>query len=111
MAGGDAITTMEQWRAAGLTETVVYRPVGGDSRQIQAVVDRDAPAEAAGNNATGLPLRLTVLNDGSLGVSSAELDRGGDGFDVPELPGRATARRLVVRVESADDDWLMLAVI
>jgi len=101
---------MAQWRAAGLTETVTYRPAAGGSREIVAVVDRDAPSEPAGNSAVVLPLRLTVLNDASLGVCATEVDRGGDGFDVPELPGRPATSRLLVRVDSADDSWLVLTV-
>lgn len=67
------------WISRGLGEAVVYQPRTGAPRPIQATVIRNPPAS---NNLSGQDVapRMTVLvsNDAATGISSTELDTGGD---------------------------------
>lgn len=71
-------------------ESVVYKPRNGGARTIYAIVDRDPPAvyDAAGN--VVLPaFRLSVRNSCTLGISSKELDTGGDSVELVRKLGDA----------------------
>lgn len=58
------------------SETVTYLPLGGGSRSIQAIVDRGQVENIPGGMTPAT--RIMVRNDVTLGISSAEFDRGGD---------------------------------
>lgn len=86
-------------------ESVVYKPRSGGARTIKAIVDRDPPAiyDAAGN--VVLPaFRLTVRNSCTLGISSKELDTGGDAVElVRKLNEAIPATFSVMRMAYQDE--------
>jgi len=84
-------------------EAVVYRPRAGQPRPIRALVDRSPPAPVAEAPGALAPrIRLVVRNDDRLGVSSREVDTGGDRVEVAVRLGRAPESLAVVRVAAQD---------
>ncbi|MCK4960156.1 MAG: hypothetical protein KAT00_12170 [Planctomycetes bacterium] len=78
-------------------KTVIYRPAGGGSRPIKAVVKQKAPGSiGAAPGATSTVTTVMVLNDSTNGISSSEIDiGGGDKIDIAYRIGlEATARRI-----------------
>ena len=92
----------------GQTETLVYRPDGGDGIEIQATVDRGVPV--ATMNARTLETQITVLNDASAGIAATTLNVGSDEIDLAERVGGTAASRGVQKLVSQDDDFLTLVV-
>lgn len=97
-------------------EVVTYHPhrYFGDaeraSRSISAVVLREqitALAEDGGE--TVLPVyQVHVANDSSLGVSSDELDLGGDQIELPPRDGKTAERKTVTQLLDQDNGMLIL---
>lgn len=88
-------------------ESVVYRPLGGKERTIDAIVTRK-PAEPIGGGASSPVIELDVLNDTTLGIASATINRGGDLIDVAEVRGQAAGSRQLNRILGQDGDWLTI---
>lgn len=79
-------------------ETVTYKPRGGGTRAIKAVVDRNPPAYKGPSGKIVTPvLAIRVPNSATTGISSAELDTGGDKVSVAKRIGE-TAEDLPVHV-------------
>lgn len=90
-------------------ETITYYPLGGGSREIQAVVQRNGIVEVAGGKS---PMAMVMtLNDATDGITSAEIDRGGDEIDYPVNIGEATARRKVKEMPSQTAGMIILEVL
>lgn len=97
-------------------ETVTYKPrkfVIGDvraNRPIKAVVIRDliqVVNEDGGE--TVLPsFEVHVANDSMLGISSSELDLGGDKLSFPVRDGLTASDRAIVRLITQDHAMLVL---
>jgi hypothetical protein len=91
-------------------ETIVYHKRDGEARSIRAVVDRQS---YAGVNEDGgayvLPLfEIHVANNATTGITSEELNLGGDFFEFADRLGRETDRRSIVRLVSHDEGMLIL---
>jgi hypothetical protein len=64
-------------------ETFVYKPKRGSSRTVNGLVDRNPPAYHDESGKLVQPsLSIGVPNDVSTGISSAELDVGGDKINI-----------------------------
>ena len=86
-----------------LTETVVYVPLDGRSRDLQALVDREGDVEMAG--AQGARMLITVLNDPLLGVDVVnDLHPGRDRIKVALIRGRTRTERTILKIHPGDDD-------
>lgn len=86
-----------------MTESVIYRPGGGDARTIDAVVHRGGRDRRVGAATPGI--RLTVLNDATGGITPTELNSGSDRVDVAEhVGGTATARNVSRLVDEETDE-------
>lgn len=90
-------------------ETVTYRPQGGGTREIQAVVERGVVSEIAGGR-TPMAVML-VTNDVVLGITSAELDRGGDRISYPVNIGASPTIRPVKEMPSQTTGMILLEVL
>lgn len=90
-------------------ETVTYYPLGGASRDIQAVVERKGVVEVPGGKS---PMAMVMtLNDATDGITSAEMDRGGDGIGYPVNIGEVASRREITEMPSQTAGMIILEVI
>ena len=98
--------------ATGVTnspaESITYRPKGAsaDDRAIQATVDRDDAELVA--HAVARASRITVSNDATLGISSAEIDVGLDQILVVDRPGTAAQVRTIEKIASMNATRIVL---
>ena len=74
---------------ADIGENIVYTPNGGSPRTIKATVRR-LTSEVHAITRT-LIARITVLNDGTYGISSDELDLGADTITLALREGKTPA--------------------
>jgi hypothetical protein len=68
-----------------MNETVIYN----GTRSISALVDREPPSDYG--NALSPSILISVLNDDTDGISSAEIDTGSDTITIEERPGNGNA--------------------
>ena len=81
----------------GFAETVVYKPRVGATRSILAVVDRDMPQNPGMVQRGGTDrLRIVVINSATDGISSGELDMGGDQITVARRIGEVASDLRIV---------------
>jgi len=68
-----------------LGEEVTYKPYGGDSRSILAIIDRNPPAPIGPGGQQGRAPRaiIVVKNSSTAGISTTELDTGTDKISYP----------------------------
>ena len=93
-------------------EAVQYTPRGGAARDIRAVVDRNPPAVMDGLALGITPLAIiSVANSATTGISTAEIDTGGDTISYAPRLGEAPQARLVVDATRQDDDMIEVVVI
>lgn len=105
----DALTVFLQ--TDDFAETVQYWPRGAlTARTIKAVVIRESIQTLSENNSeTVLPMfEVHVANDATNGISSTELDCGGDQIAIPPRDGYAASRRAVYRLVTQDHGMLVL---
>lgn len=90
-------------------ESVVYRPRTGAARTIRAIVDRQSYAAIPGlSQGIGPNVTVHVLNSATLGISSTELDTGGDKMDVALRLGKTAETRVIARLVGHDAGMLDL---
>lgn len=81
---------VEQLEAQG--EEVTYWPLGRGFRQIQAIVDRNFEGRTV----------VWVANDSVIGISSSEVDTGGDKIEIGRRIGKIAAKRKITNVGPQD---------
>ena len=90
-------------------EAVTYHKRNGLSRTINAVVIREAFAINPEDGDTITPVfEVHVANDSTDGISSDELNIGGDMLAFAVRVGKAVERRSIVRLMSHDEGMLVL---
>ena len=90
-------------------ESVTYYKRNGLSRTINAVVIREAFAINPEDGDTITPVfEVHVANDDTDGISSDELNIGGDMIAFAVRVGKAVERRSIVRLMSHDEGMLVL---
>lgn len=112
MAVVDAVITagLSQCISA-FAESVVYVPVGGVERTINAIVRRVSNSLVPPTNAyAGPAITITVLNNATTGISSSEIDVGKDNIKVAQRPGLTQQSRPIARIVSVDDVHMTLEV-
>jgi len=92
-------------------EPVTYWPRGGGSRSINAIVDRE-PSEKLEGMPHGYSPRLVlwVANDSTIGISSSEIDTGGDLIELPMRIGQVAEKFSMVKIGSQDVGMIMLGI-
>lgn len=90
-------------------EWVIYRPLNGIPRSVKAIVDRSPPESMSPH---GLAPRMTVMvaNDPSDGISSREIDTGGDMIDVADRVGCDATSRPIAQITSHDEGFITVEV-
>lgn len=106
-------TQMMKTGARGLLyqfgESITYYPVAGGSRIITGMVLREeltVVGELGDVQSQSIVVR--VLNDSTNGISSTEIETGGDEIGVALRLGEAAERRAIVRVQADSTGFLRL---
>ena len=90
-------------------ETVTYYNRDGDARDIKAIVVRDAlEVLSEAGDVTSLSFAVHVVNSAALGISSEEIDRGGDMIEFPSQIGQEATRRSIVRILEHDEGMISI---
>lgn len=90
-------------------ESVVYRPLGGSSRTINAVVIRQLAELISDDENRVVPVfEVHVINETCTGISTAELNLGGDRIDIAERVGKTPLPRSIVQIIDQDEGMLVL---
>ena len=81
-------------------EDVIYKPVGGGTREIKAIIDYEQLDDMAG----GMTPRILidVRNDATYGISTNEVDPGVDKVSLPTEYGGTDKDRLINGIVSQD---------
>lgn len=92
-------------------EAATYLPRAGGSRLIQAIIDRNIPTGVAGVSEGNEPNFLVgVRNSLTAGISSSEIDTGGDHIQIPPRLGGAAVVRRIDAIRWQDSDEMLLEV-
>jgi len=90
-------------------ETATYRPRSGISRSVRVVIIRDALALVPEDGDTVTPVsEIHVSTTGTYGITSAELDIGGDAIEFEYRLGREARPRTITRLLGHDEGMLVL---
>jgi len=96
-------------------ETVTYYPhkfygaVERAPRVISAVVFREAIAQLTENgDVVTYQFEVHVANDSTVGISSTEIDTGGDQIEFPPRDGKTAERRTITAITTQDHGMLVL---
>jgi hypothetical protein len=95
--------------ANDFAEPVTYYPRIGSSREIQAVVIREALAILNEDGDNVIPLfEIHVANDSLTGIASDELNLGGDSLEFAIRVDGPKTRRSIMKLLSHDEGMLVL---
>ena len=90
-------------------EPVVYYKRNGLSRSIVAHVERQAFAILGEDGDNVIPIfEVHVHNNETTGISSSELNRGGDSLEFPVVVGGTATRRTIMKLLGHDEGMLIL---
>ena len=90
-------------------ETATYHPRGRQSRPVRAVIVRDALAIIAEDGDTVTPVsEIHIAATGEFGITSEELDTGGDCIEFEFRIGREKRLRPITRIISHDEGMLVV---
>jgi hypothetical protein len=91
-------------------ESVAYRSLGaGVPRTISAVVFREALSGSEESGGAVTPLfEVHVANSATTGISSTEIDLGGDTLTFAVRDGLAVSQRRIVAIVTQDEAMLVL---
>jgi len=109
----DAITVFT--RTDDFAESITYHPYqyegdeARDSRTINAVVFREQIAVLSQDGDVVAPMwQVAVANDVTYGITSDELDMGGDQLEFPPRDGKPAERRTITQLLIQDHGMLVL---
>ena len=92
-------------------ESVKYLPSGGGSRTITAIVDREPPAELEGmSGAHATRTIVNVANNATTGISSSEINLGGDKIELSVRINETAKQKRIVGIISQDAGMMRLEV-
>ena len=85
------------------SEDIIYLPAGGGSREIRGIVNREMPEDIPGAPHGNTPvLTVSTANDATAGISSSELNTGGDRITIDVRAGKVATNRKVTRLLAED---------
>lgn len=93
-------------------EYVTYIPASGSQRRIKALIERYDETDKIANLDGGSSPALTVLvaNSATSGISSDELDTGGDKMEIMPRDGKRPVTARITELLSHDAGWCRLQV-
>lgn len=81
------------------SETITYRPRGGGTRSITAMITRIDRTQWQGIDNASIPsATITVRNSASEGISSTEINAGGDRIDYQVRDGVTATTHTLMRI-------------
>ncbi len=91
-------------------EAVTYKPRTGSTRSINAVVFRESllGVNEDGGETVAPVFEVHVCNSSTLGISSTEIDCGGDQISFPVRDGMTASYRTITRLVTQDEGMLVL---
>lgn len=113
MIAADAVTVFTS--TDDFAEVITYHPhrfygeAARESRSINAVVLREQIQVLTQDGDTVAPVwQIHVANSNTTGISSAELDLGGDQLEFPPRDGKTAERRTITQLVIQDHGMLVL---
>jgi hypothetical protein len=92
-------------------ETISYLPFNRGSRTIKAIVDREGARGLDGMQYGNAPLTsITVANNSTTGISSAEIDPGKDKVSLAIRTGETVQQRIITKILSQDPGMMTLEI-
>ncbi len=92
-------------------EPVTYHPDGGDPREIQAIVIRQQIEGLDVLPHGNAPMtKMFIANDSAKGISSDEIDLGGDKIEYEYRIGNAAQQCRITEITETAYDWLVLEI-
>lgn len=79
-------------------ESAKYLPRGGGSRDITAIINRAGINDMPGAQSHSPVTKVSVINNSSTGISSSELDTGGDKIELSIRYGQAVQQRRITQI-------------
>jgi hypothetical protein len=89
-------------------EPIVYYKRNGRSRPINAVVIREALGQMPEDGVVYPLFEVHVANDETYGITSEELNLGGDELEFADRVGKPKQRRSILKLLSHDEGMLVL---
>lgn len=90
-------------------ESVIYRTRAGGSRTINAVVMRQAVGDSEESGGASIPFfEVHVANNVTYGITSTEINLGGDTIDIAVRPGLTASARAIIAIVEQDEGMLVL---
>jgi len=90
-------------------EDVTYTKRGGGSRTVKAVVTYPGPDSMTAPSSLVAPtVNVLVCNNSTTGISSTEVDRGGDTITVPLRIGKGAKVTRIIAIESQNEGFVEL---
>lgn len=104
----DAVTVF--CNTQDFAESVTYYPRSGSSRAIDSVVSREQIVgfDADNNQVNLAAWQVHVANSATTGISSTELNLGGDQISFPPRDGQAAVRKSITQLLFQDHGMLVL---
>ena len=94
-----------------LGESVTYKPAGGGTRDIVAIVIRESAVDMPGMDYISSPMiQVIVKNDSTEGITASEIDTGGDVISLAIRQGEAAQDRRINTISANDAISLTLEV-
>ncbi len=93
-------------------EDIIYYPAGGGSREIVGIVDRQPSEVMEGLGVGAAPVKqISVANSSTIGISTGEINTGGDKIGVSNRIGAAAvSRRILAPLISQDHGMIVFEV-
>lgn len=89
-------------------EPVVYRPRSGGARSIVAIIEREPHSFYQAGELVTPTFVIRVKNDCGEGISSSEVDTGGDQIELREDVGDIQGRYTSVMKKMSDDSGVLV---
>jgi len=84
-------------------DTIIYRPRAGGTRTIKGIIDFAGPAPIGALAGGSRPVIDIYFENSSVrGISSAEVDTGGDKLDLPQRYGLAAKTLRIIDMPAQD---------
>lgn len=90
-------------------ESVVYRKRDNTSRTINAVVIRQVAELISDEENRSLTVfEVHVVNDSTTGITTTEINLGGDTIDIAERVGKTARPRSIIQIQDQDEGMIVL---
>lgn len=87
-----------------------YEPHEIDEREITAIVERNGRRQVESGHGHTYDTAITVKNNADSGISSSELDRGGNSVTLPLIIGKTAVRRTIGTIIAQDPGMIKIGI-